>query len=118
MQDVRPRHVNWLLWAGLLLSVVGFISYPLFFAGFPVTRDVPWVNFLLLAVGVGLLLIGLRRAYSPLLLCRGKIVGPIFTAAGLALAGFFIFVVLVGSRRLPVAHGAPQVGQRAPDFSL
>ena len=118
MHGVKPRRMNLSLWAGLLLSVVGVLSYPIFFARFPFTRDIPWVNFLLLAVAAGLLLIGLRRAYSRSSLYRGKIVGPIFTVAGLALTGFFLFLVLVGSKRLPHALGAPQVGQKAPDFIL
>ena len=36
----------------------------------------------------------------------------------MALLGLFIFVVFIESRNLPPAHGAPQVGQKAPEFTL
>jgi peroxiredoxin len=31
---------------------------------------------------------------------------------------FFIFSIFVAARWLPASHGAPQVGQKAPDFTL
>jgi peroxiredoxin len=31
---------------------------------------------------------------------------------------FFIFIAFIEARRLPASAGAPQVGQRAPDFTL
>ena len=31
---------------------------------------------------------------------------------------FFVFVVTVASRQVPPSHGAPHVGQKAPDFTL
>ena len=36
----------------------------------------------------------------------------------MAVMGFFVFLVFFASRGLPVSHGAPQVGQKAPDFTL
>jgi hypothetical protein len=32
--------------------------------------------------------------------------------------GFFIFDTFIIARHLPASHGAPQVGQKAPDFSI
>jgi|SRR5579863_1750324 len=110
--------VNWPIWAGFLLSLAGLVSYPLFFAQFPVTRDVPWVNFLIFAAAAVLLIAGLRRAFSRQSLYRGKIVGPILTAASVAPLGFFLFLVFVHSRQLPASLGAPHVGDKAPDFTL
>lgn len=115
---MKTRNVNLPIWAGFILSVAGLVSYPAFFAKFPVTRDVPWVNFILFATAAALLFAGLRRAFSPQALYRGKVLGPILTVASLAAAGFFVFLVFVESRGLPLSHGAPQVGQKAPDFTL
>ena len=58
---MEARRWNWHLWAGFLICLVGFASYPVFFVKFPVTRDVPWVNFLLLAAGLAMLFYGLTR---------------------------------------------------------
>lgn len=114
-----PSHRwNWHLWAGFLICVAGFASYPLFFYKFPVTRDVPWVNFLLLATGILFLLVGLRRAYADTEHFRGKVSGPILALLGLAVAASFCYFIFSMTRQLPASAGAPQVGQPAPAFEL
>jgi len=112
------RRINWPIWAGFLLSLAALASYPLFFAQFPVTRDFPWANLLIFAAAGVLLAVGLRRAFSAQARYRGKITGPIMTVASTATMGFFAFLVLFASRGLPDSHGAPRVGQKAPDFTL
>ena len=121
MTDIRSlntRRINWPIGAGFLLSLAALASYPLFFAQFPVTRDFPWANLLLFGAAAVLLAVGLRRAFSPQARYRGKIAGPILTVASMAAMGFFAFLVFFASRGLPSSHGAPQVGQKAPDFTL
>ena len=102
---------NWQLWGGLLLTVFAILSYFMFFSRFAVTRDVPWVPFLLFLGAIALLVTGWRRAPR-------KIVPSIVMVLGLFLAGAFTFMVTVGSKGLPIAGGAPAVGQKAPDFAL
>lgn len=114
------KKFNWQLWAGFLLSVFAFLSYPLLFVRFAVTRDFPWFNLLLFAVAIGLLLFGIRRAFAsdrphPI---RSKIVGGVVTAFSLLIVGSFIFTVFIWARMMPASHGAPQVGQQAPAFAL
>ena len=60
---MNGRRWNWPLWVGFLLSLAGFASY-LLPSRFPVTRDVPWVNFLLFAAGLSLLLFGLKSSLA------------------------------------------------------
>ena len=112
-----PRF-NWPLWAGFLLSVVAFLSYFFVFVSFPVTRDFPWVNLLLFAVAVALLVIGLRRAFATDRPRRSKFAGVIVTTLSLAVLGFFVFAVFIMARQLPASAGHPQVGQQAPSFTL
>ncbi len=69
-------------------------------------------------VGSGLSAVGLARAYRQPEVYRGKVSGLILEALGLLAFGLFIFGVFVHARRLPPSTGAPQVGQKAPDFSL
>ena len=114
------KKFNWQIWAAFLLSLFAFISYPLLFVRFPVTRDFPWVNLLLFVAAVALILFGLRRAFAsdrahPL---RSKISGGILATLSLAILGGFVFTVFIWARLMPASHGAPQVGQQVPDFTL
>ena len=112
--------LNWPLWAGFLLSLIAFLSYFFVFVWFPVTRDFPWANLLLFGGAAALLLFGLRRAFragrpKPM---RSKIAGAVLTTLSVAILGFFVFAVFIMARQLPGSQSAPQVGQKAPDFTL
>ena len=72
---------NWSLWIGFLCVLAGFLTYT-FFAQFPITRDFPWANLLLFAVGGILLVLGLFRAFGRPQIYRGKIFGLILAALG------------------------------------
>ena len=113
-----PRRRNFLPLAGFLVCVIAFLSYPTFFARFPATRDVAWASWLLFALGLGLLVAGLLRAFRQPELYRGRIMGPILGVLSLAALGLFLFMTLVFARQLPESSGAPKVGQQAPDFTL
>ena len=112
------RSWNWRIWVGFLVVLAGLFSYPLLLIDFPITRDFPWVNLLLFAAGLVLLGVGLVRAFRKPDLYRGRVFGPLITL--LSLAGVFVFCygLLVVARQLPPSPGAPQVGQKAPDFTL
>jgi len=118
------KRFNWQIWAGFLLSVFALISYPFVFVRFPVTRDFPWANLLLFGIAAALLLRGVRHAWTGQKPDRqggrafAKIAASVLATLSVLVLGFFIFTAFIMSRWLPAAHGAPQVGQRAPDFSL
>lgn len=115
---MRFRSLNWPLWLGFLLSLFVFISYPFIFAQWPVTRDFPWANLLLLVLAVALLFIGVRRAVSAGTSRLAKISAAILTTLSVVVLGLFILTTFVMARWLPSSKGAPQVGQKAPAFSL
>ena len=112
------RERNLLPLAGFLLCAAAFVSYPLFFAQFPGTRDVAWANWLLFAVGLGMVGVGIARAFRQPERYRGRIAGPIFGVLSLAVLGLFLGMTLVYARQLPESAGAPKVGEKAPDFTL
>lgn len=114
------RRFNWPLWTGLLLTVVGFFSYFAVFVWFPVTRDFPWANLLLFLLAAVLLFIGVRRAFAPERPHprRAKIIGSLVTAFGALIIVLFVFGFFVFARWLPQSKGAPQIGQKAPEFTL
>ena len=108
---------NWSLWTGFLFVLAGFLSYT-FFARFPITRDFPWANLLLFALGGILLVLGLFRAFGKPQIYRGKIFGPILGTLGILMFGLFSYVFFYEFRQVPPSTGAPRVGQSAPEFTL
>jgi hypothetical protein len=116
------RRRNFLPLAGFLVCLIAFLSYFLFFYRFESTRDVPWANWLLFALGIGLLGMGLSRAFRRPDLYRGRYqgraLGSVLGVLSVAVLGLFLFATTVGSRDLPEAAGAPKVGEKVPDFVL
>lgn len=115
---MEQRRRNWQLWAGFLLCILGFLSYPFVFVRYPITRDVPWSNFAILAAGLALVISGLWRAFGRPQEYKGKIAGPILGLFSLAAAGFFCFLIFYATKQLPKSADAPRVGQKAPEFVL
>ena len=111
------RNWNWSLWVGFFFVFVGLFSYT-FFAQFPITRDFPWANLLLFAVGGILLVAGLVRAFGRPQLYRGKIAGPILALLSLLIFSFFAYELFYVLRQVPASTSAPRVGEKAPEFVL
>ncbi len=114
------RRLNWPLWIGFVLTIAAFLTYFFVFVQFPVTRDFPWANLLIFLIAMVFIFAGVRRGFAsdrphPI---RSKIVTSIVTALSVVIIGLFVFTIFVAGRWLPASKGAPQVGQRAPDFSL
>jgi hypothetical protein len=112
------RSWNGWIWAGLALVLVGLFSYIPLFARWPITRDFPWANLLLLAAGLTALSMGIARAFRQPQRYRGRVFGSVLAALALAGTGLFCFGALYAVRQLPASASAPHVGQRAPDFTL
>ena len=111
------RRWNWALWAGWLLAIAALFTYP-FFAQFPFTRDFPWANLLLFALGGILLVLGLVRAYGRERLYRGKILGPVLAFLALFTFALFAYEIFYVLRQVPLSAQAPRVGEKAPAFTL
>jgi hypothetical protein len=112
------RRWNLAIWAGFAVVITALASYIPLFALFPVTRDVPWVNYLLFLVGGFLLAVGIMRAYRQPERYRGKISGSILGGLSLALFAFFVFGVAYASKRIPSSKAALRLGSAAPSFTL
>src|SRR5882724_10026166 len=115
---MKTQRFNWPIWAGFLLSITALFTYPFIFVRWPVTRDFPWANLVLFGIALVLLFAGVRRAFVPDRHRLSKIVAPIVATLSVLVLGLFLFSFFIASRWLPASPGAPQVGQKAPDFSL
>ena len=117
---MNARQINWSLWIGLLLTLIGGFSYIAVFIWFPITRDFPWANLLIFGVAVVFLWLGLRRGFArerahPK---RSKVITSLVTLFSVAIIALFLFSYFVFARWLPASTGAPQVGQKVPEFTL
>ena len=100
-----------MVWIGPILAFVGVASYFAFFLNFAITRDVPWVNLILLALALGASIAGLVRSRRRVLAAGGLVVT-------LGLAGFFLYYTYVISYDLPSAELALDVGAPVPAVTL
>ena len=117
---MNVRRFNWPLWVGFLLTLGGAFSFLLVFVWIPATRDFPWANLLIFLISVVLLVVGIRRGFAsdrrrPII---SKIVTSLVAFLSFAVIALFLFSVFVFARWLPPSTGAPQVGQKAPEFTL
>ena len=113
-----PRCRNILVWAGFAIVLLALLSYIPLFVPFPVTRDVPWVNFLLFFAGGCLLTLGLKRAFGESTRYRGKISGSILGALSLLMLGVFCYGTFYAAKQIPSSASALSAGQPAPAFTL
>ncbi len=118
MAETAKRRWNWATWAGSLVVLVAFLSYFMFFARFPITRDFPWLNLLLFVPGGYLILEGLKKSFREPEVYRGRLGGSILALVAFLIFDLFIFYSFILSAKLPASHEAPQIGQKAPDFTL
>jgi len=112
------KRFNWQIWAGFIVSLVAGFSYPFVFVRWPITREFPWANLILFAIALVLLFFGLRRAFKPDKRIFSKIFSSLAAAFGVLLLAGLLFMIFVMGRWLPASTAAPQVGRKAPDFTL
>ena len=118
MPDLIERRPNWALWLGFLLALGAMLCNAVFFVNVPGQRAIPRLSLLLAVFALILLVIALRRAFSgSSQVYGGKILSSILCLISLLLTGLAIFASF-HARALPPSAGAPQVGQKVPDFTL
>jgi len=104
--------------AALLLALASIgVSAIFFFVSFRGEIVLQWVSLLLAAAGLIWGVIGVWRAYGQPQIYSGKVSAPIFAVIALLVLGLMGFG-WKSARQLPASTGAPQLGQKAPDFTL
>ena len=114
------RRINWPLWVGFLLTLAAVLSFTTVFVYYPATRDFPWATLLLFLIAAGLVFLGVRRGFAPDRPhpTRSKIISAIVATLSALVMALFVFAFFIAARWLPESKGAPQVGQKVPDFTL
>ncbi len=117
MPDMIEKRRNWAVWLGFLLALGAMLCNVALLVNLPGQRATPWLSVLLAVVALILLARGLQHAFGNPLVYRGKILSSILSLVSLLLSGMAIFLFF-HARALPPSLAAPQVGQKAPDFTL
>lgn len=109
------RRSSSIFWIGFLIAILGFASNFLYWLSIS-QSVIPWINVAVPLIGLVVLLVGLLRFWPGANLWRkalGVFLG-LLSAAALAISVW----AFVDARNIPGAAGAPQVGQKVPDFTL
>jgi hypothetical protein len=109
---------NHAIWLGLIVTLVGEVSYFMYFARFPSLRDVPWLNLPIVALGVWLSALGAWRAFRSPARYRGKVAGSLGLLLSLGLALLFNLYVFSLSYGVPPATETTLSLTSAPRFTL
>src|SRR5215475_12219003 len=116
MTEVELRS-NRAPWMALLMALAAVGLTVGFFYEVPGKSLLVWLTLLLALGAVGWGAVGIKRAFT-----RPRVYGGRITAAILGIASLLVCAILVflwfHTRALPASAGAPQVGQKAPDFTL
>ena len=117
LPQLTTRQRNWAPWFALLLALAAFLSNAGFFLGLPGQRAIPWVSVALAIAALICAAVGIMRAFRQPKIYKGKVSSSILGVLALLICGL-VAVASITSRALPAATNAPQVGQKAPDFTL
>ena len=115
MTDMTNHRVNSAMWLGAFLLMAAILSNMLFFAKIPGQHSLPWINLLLGALAAAFCITALLRSQREPGLRRGKAAGWTLSICQFSCSPSRSSVSL-----LPASprRAAPQVGQKAPDFTL
>ena len=116
--ELAARLTKWnhALWLGPLAAVIGLLSYYSFFAQWPMFRDMPWANLLILAVAIYISFTGLRRAWPLGGWHRPAGIFGMFVSVALTLVLLLYCFVL--SYQLPPAELVMKQGGQIPGVTL
>ncbi len=117
MPDGTTDIKNTAPWWGLLFSVAALACNGAFFLNAPLQRIFPWLSLLLALIALGFLAMGLRSLIVHPRLYHRRILSIVVCVIALLPATLSV-LAFVGTRKLPSAAEAPQIGQRVPDFTL
>lgn len=117
MAEMVEHRRNWAPWWALLLALAALFSNAGFFIAIPGQQAIPWLSMAFAVLALILLVLGLRRAFAQPEIYGSRSASLILGIFAAALCGLAMFAS-IHARQLPSSAGAPQVGQRVPDFTL
>lgn len=118
MPAPAQRRRNGALWAGTAFLFLTILSnLPALYAMTGFDRVLAWASVVFPAIALVCFAVGLKRAFSMREVYGGRIFGSILGVVSLLLFAGSVWL-FAHVRDVPRSSGAPQVGQKAPDFTL
>ncbi len=117
MTEMTERRRNLAPWAALFLGLAALFSNVGFFLAVPGQRAIPFLSWALAVIALVFAAMGVMRAFRQPQIYGGKVSSSVLGVVSLLLFALVIFGS-VSARKLPSSAGAPQPGQKAPDFTL
>jgi hypothetical protein len=117
MQVMTERRRNLAPWTGLFIGLVAILSNAAFFVAIPGQRAIPFLSWALAVIALVFAAMGVMRAFRQPQVYDGKVSSSALGVVSLLLFALVVFGS-VGARKLPGSAGAPQPGQKAPEFTL
>ncbi len=117
MPEITQRRSNLAPWGGLLLALAALFLNVAFFLGVSWQKIIPVLSPALAIAALFFATVGVVRAFRESQVYGGKISSSVLGVVSLLLFALVIFSS-VSARKLPGSAGAPQPGQKAPDFTL
>ena len=115
--DVVEGRRNASLWWGFFLALASMLCNAALFLSPPGQGALPWLSILLAALALIFLAMGLKPAFGADGGRGGKARSSIVAVVSLLLVGLAVLISFE-SRGIPASVEAPQVGQKAPEFTL
>lgn len=117
MSDVVERRWNAPLWWGFALALASMLCNAVLFLSPPGQGVLPGLSIVLAVVSLVFVVRGLKQIFGAANNLSRKIWGSILVLMPLLLIAFSALVSFK-SRAIPASAEAPQVGQKAPEFTL
>jgi hypothetical protein len=117
MWEPNKSRSNSSLWLGLIIGLAANLCNVVFFLNPPAQGVLPWLSLVLGVVALVFIALGAKNLFVRSRSVAAHIGGTLVVLLALLLAGSSLFV-FYHARALPASADAPQVGQKAPDFTL
>jgi hypothetical protein len=117
MSDMVERRWNAPPWWGLALAIASVLCNPVLFLSPPGRAVLPWLSIVLAVLALVFVGTGLKQIFGAANSGSRKVWGSILVVICLFLIGISALVSFK-SRCIPSSSEAPQVGQKAPEFTL
>ena len=102
---------------GLPIVLLGFLSYFMVFAKYPLTRDFPWVNFPIMLIGLWMAW-KYRWRNRKARLTRARIFSSLLLTGSILIVALFCFYVFSYSYQLPKSSNGLALEQQPKAFTL
>lgn len=115
-ETVKPAG-NAPLWLGLAAALAAMLCNAVLFLNPPAQGLIPWVSLVLGIVGLVFIALGVKNLFTESRGIAGRVLGAFVALVSLLFSAGSI-LLFVHARAVPASADAPQIGQKAPDFTL